>query len=515
MLQTLFYIPCEVFGLPVFGFGLLLAVWAVASVALLAWMVRRQGFNADTGGYVQVLAVLGVAIAFVLPLLCEPRGLPIRGYGMMMLLAVLCGLGLATYRARRVGVDPEMIFALAFWIILPGILGARAIYVTEYWSDKFLPVYTQYGLKALLFAVVNIAAGGLVVYGAFFGAMFGLGLFWWRHRVPLLATADLIAPSMLLGLALGRIGCLLNGCCFGGPCDLPWKVTFPWNSPVHQHEAEEGMTGVFGLKLRDGLNHWTVVDSVAPGSPAAQKGLSAGMRIVDINGAKVVSAKQAAAVVLGVDRLDLVLNDSEGKASFWSIDDPPESQIHGGGPLKIYGLEIAGSDEREAVISHVRRQSPEAAAGIHEGQRVESVSGRKVGSIGQLRRLLDEHRRQPWLNIRLAGHAQPIELAVDRPLPRSLPVHPTQLYSTIDALILCFLLLCYDRFRRRDGELTALMLTIYPITRFLIESIRTDEAAIWGTGLHISQNISLGILAVAICLWIYILRRPAKLAFGG
>ena len=81
-------------------------------------------------------------------------------------------------------------------------------------------------------------------------------------------------------------------------------------------------------------------------------------------------------------------------------------------------------------------------------------------------------------------------------------------------MILCFLLLCYDRFRRRDGVLTALMMTIYPITRFLIENIRTDEANIWGTGLHISQNISLGLLAVAICLWICILRQPAKLAFG-
>ena len=59
------------------------------------------------------------------------------------------------------------------------------------------------------------------------------------------------------------------------------------------------------------------------------------------------------------------------------------------------------------------------------------------------------------------------------------------------------------------------MMTIYPITRFLIEMLRTDEAAIWGTGLHISQNISLGLLVAAIALWIYILRRPAKLAFGG
>lgn len=122
MLQTLVYIPCELFGLPVFGFGLLLALWAVVGTGVLAWLVRRQGFNADTGSYVQVLAVVGVAIAWVLPLLCEPRGLPIRGYGMMILLAVLSGISLAAYRARRVGVDPEMIFALAFWMIVPGIL---------------------------------------------------------------------------------------------------------------------------------------------------------------------------------------------------------------------------------------------------------------------------------------------------------------------------------------------------------------------------------------------------------
>ena len=519
MLQTLFHIPCELFGLPVFGIGLLLAVWAVASTALLARLIHRQGFNADTRSYMQVLAVLGVAIAFVLPLLCEPRGLPIRGYGAMMLLAVLSGMGLAAYRARRVGIDPEMIFALTFWLIVPGIVGARAVYVAEYWSEQYWPVYTENGLNALIFAIVNVAGGGLVVYGAFFGAMFGLGLFWRRHRIPLLATADLIAPGMLLGLALGRVGCLLNGCCYGGPCDLPWKVTFPWNSPVHQHEVSHWATDVLGLKFCDGPDHCAVIGSIAPDSPAAGEKLSAGMEIVEINGVKVASAKQAAAVVLGIDKLELVLRDDQGKAMLWCIDDPPEAQTHGSGPLKIYGLEIAAAGDH-AVIGRVRRQSPEAAAGIREGQRVESVSGRDAGEIGQLRRLLDEHRRRPWIRIRPAapagGHpAPPIELATDRPLPRSLPVHPTQLYSTIDALILCLLLLCYDRFRRRDGELTALMMTIYPVTRFLIEKIRIDEGPIWNTGLHISQNISLGILAAAVCLWIYILRRPAKLAFGG
>ena len=332
--------------------------------------------------------------------------------------------------------------------------------------------------------------------------------------MPLLATADVIAPGLVLGLALGRIGCLLNGCCYGGPCDLPWKVTFPWNSPVCQHEAEQGATGVFGLRFRDGPGRTVIVDRVDSGSPAARQGLSAGMPVARINGMSVSSAEQAAGLVLGIEKLDLPLRGSGGEVSMWRVDDPPESQIGGSGPLKIYGMEIAGGDDQAPLVSHVRWQSPEAAAGIHEGQRVESVSGRDVSTIGQLRRLLEEHRRESWLRILPAGGLQSIDLAVARPLPRSLAVHPTQIYSSLGALILCFLLLVYDRFRRRDGELTALMLTIYPVTRFLIERIRTDEAAIWGSGLHISQNISLGLLAVAVCLWIYILRQPARLAFG-
>ncbi len=412
-----------------------------------------------------------------------------------------------------------MIFALAFWMILPGILGARIVYVTEYWQRDFWPVYeaTQ-SVRALIFAVVNIAAGGLVVYGSFIGGMIGLALFWLRYRIPLLATADLIAPSLLLGLALGRIGCTLNGCCYGGPCDLPWKVTFPWSSPVHQDEVEKGIADVAGLKFRDGQfrdgpGRAAVIESVVPGSPAALAGLTAGAEVAEINGITVASAKRARETAMGIDKLDLTLR-GDGAPIQWNVADPPESQADGQGRVKIYGLEVAGSDEGEPIISRVRRGSPEAAAGIQPGQRVVSVSGRRVETIGRLRALLDEHRRRAWLLIGLVGQAEPVHVMVDRPLPRSLPVHPTQLYSTIDALILCFLLLAFDPFRRRDGALTALMMTVYPVTRFLVESIRTDEAHIWGTPFTISQNISLGLLAVAIGLWIYIGRRPAKLAFG-
>jgi phosphatidylglycerol:prolipoprotein diacylglycerol transferase len=87
-------------------------------------------------------------------------------------------------------------------------------------------------------------------------------------------------------------------------------------------------------------------------------------------------------------------------------------------------------------------------------------------------------------------------------------VHPTQIYSTIDAILICLLLLAAEPFLRRDGDIFALMISIYAVTRFLIEILRSDEAAVSGTGMSISQNISLALLILVVGLWFYILHRP-------
>ena len=76
----------------------------------------------------------------------------------------------------------------------------------------------------------------------------------------------------------------------------------------------------------------TVIASVVPDSPAAQKGLVAGVEIVEINGVKADLCEAGGGIALGIDKLDLVLRDGGGEISFWSIDDPPESQTHGSGP---------------------------------------------------------------------------------------------------------------------------------------------------------------------------------------
>ncbi len=83
-------------------------------------------------------------------------------------------------------------------------------------------------------------------------------------------------------------------------------------------------------------------------------------------------------------------------------------------------------------------------------------------------------------------------------------VHPTQLYSAIDAFLLCLFLIAYYPYRQHDGEVTAFTFTIHALSRFLLEIIRTDEGPVFGTGLSISQNISLVVLVIGLGLWVYI-----------
>ena len=99
--------------------------------------------------------------------------MPIRGYGVMLLLAVAGGVGLSAYRAHRAGLDPELIFALAVWLFLSGIVGARLFYVMEYWHEKF----AQPTLAKTILAIINIPEGGLVVYGSLLAGGLALMVF--------------------------------------------------------------------------------------------------------------------------------------------------------------------------------------------------------------------------------------------------------------------------------------------------------------------------------------------------
>jgi phosphatidylglycerol:prolipoprotein diacylglycerol transferase len=254
--------------------------------------------------------------------------LRIHSFGFMMLLACAGAFLLALKRARREGIDPNVIHGLVPWLFLGGLIGARGMFLAMH------PSAIQ-GIGDLL----RVWQGGIIFYGCILGGLIGSCIYWSRTRFPFLATADAVAPSLALGIALGRVGCFLNGCCFGAPCDLPWAVRFP----------------------------------------------------------------------------------------------------------------------------------------------AESL---------------------PWLQ-----HVQTGLIASDSAY--SAPVHPKQLYAALYGLGLLVLLVMYFPKRKRDGEVMALLMVTYPITRFLLEFHRGDLDGLYG-GLTISQYISIGLFAAGVCAWFWLARRPRK-----
>ena len=419
MMQTLFVIPRQIAGVDVFGFGWLLAIWAIVSAAFVVWSYRRGGWSAELRGNLTALAIIGLAIAFLVPALMQPAGLFIRGYGVMMMIAVIAGVGLSLYRARQKGVDPEIILSLAMWLFVSGIVGARVFYIIEYWDHFQKPT-----LAATIGEMLNLTLGGMVVFGSMLAGGAALVVFIYKYKLPGLALADLIAPGVVLGAAIGRIGCLMNGCCYGAISDVPWALSFPAGSPVYIEHAQRGDLYLHGLKFEGSGATPPVISAVEPGSPAKRAGLAPGQRITGVNGVPVDSVHDAQFELLG----------RFGEGTNLSI------------------------------------------------------------------RTADDPRAKSW--------------TISGPPAFSRPTHPTQIYSFIDSMLLCFFLLAYEPYRRRDGELTAWVLTIHPVMRFLLEIVRVDESPVFHTGLSISQNISIVLFLAGIGLWFYLLRRPAGCAWS-
>lgn len=145
-----------------------------------------------------------------------------------MALAFLAGLWTASRRARRDGITPDKILDIGPWLIVGAIAGARLFYVATYWDTLMdRPLFPQ----APWTEIFMVQRGGLVYYGGLIGAALACILFARIKQLPLWKLADILAPSIALGYVFGRIGCLLNGCCYGRVCNLPWAIHFP---PGHE-----------------------------------------------------------------------------------------------------------------------------------------------------------------------------------------------------------------------------------------------------------------------------------------
>ena len=162
------------------------------------------------------------------PILFHIFSFPIHSYGFMLAMSFLIGIWFAAWRAKRAGLDPNTISDLGFWVILAAIVGARLYYVVlhfEEFSGDLTGIFNP-------FHGGNLGIGGLVMYGGFIGAIVAGVVYFRAKKEPFLPYADLSCASLGFGIFLTRIGCFLNGCCYGAATSSSCGVAFPANSPA-------------------------------------------------------------------------------------------------------------------------------------------------------------------------------------------------------------------------------------------------------------------------------------------
>ena len=300
--------------------------------------------------------------------------LPIYGFGMMLFVAFVACIWLAVRLSRREGISPEPIKDLALWLFVSGILGARLVYMIQYG----VPISQFYA----------IWQGGLVYYGSFLGGVVGFliayRVFLWKHTKHVWKIADIIAPCAALGLCLGRVGCLLNGCCYGNvACPNCPAIHFPLSSPPRYGFTERGLQTAAGFTVKRGSAK-SVVSSVEPDSQVARAGLKPGDVILETDGSD-------------TETYDLLVKR-----------------------LTQSDWQDRGKNDLVLVVRH-----PD-------------------------------------------GTKQTLPAAY----PKTIGLHPTQIYESISMGLLLLVLLAYYPLKRHDGTVFILFMAAYAVHRFLNEMLR-------------------------------------------
>ncbi len=167
----------------------------------------------------QAMSSLTLAFQFTSPgpTLIELGPLVIRWYGLLIASAVLIGVSLSQYLAKRRNVDQNLLADLAIWLVIAAIPSARLYYVLFEWEQ-----YAQRPDQ-----IIAIWNGGIAIHGAILGGTLAAIIFARIQKVSIWQLADLVAPSLILGQAIGRWGNFFNSEAFGDPTDLPWKLYIP------------------------------------------------------------------------------------------------------------------------------------------------------------------------------------------------------------------------------------------------------------------------------------------------
>lgn len=168
-------------------------------------------------------------------------GIPVYGYGLMLVVGFYVAMMVGRALARRSGIDPDVVINIALIALISGVVGSRLSHVLENLHE-----YTR-GDRTLwqnLYAMVNIRSGGLTFYGGLILGTISCITYGIMAKVPLRLAMDVIAPCVMIGLGFGRVGCFLNGCCYGASCDAPWAVHFPYHSSAYEDQYKRGLITV-------------------------------------------------------------------------------------------------------------------------------------------------------------------------------------------------------------------------------------------------------------------------------
>lgn len=368
----------------------------------------------------------------MMPVLFRIPGLNwnVPGYGLALTVGFLLTVLWAVRRATRSQADPDVILNCAFIALLGGVVGARAMFVYHYWSEF---AYRGSAFDVFL-AVIDVRKGGLEVYGGVLLAMGGALIYLLARGHSLRWYLDIVAPSTALGMGLGRIGCFLNGCCFGHVCDLPWAMRFPFGSSP---AVEQWYAGEPGMDVPRELMYFPPA-GIGPDGHAAFL-LSREvlwLRDADIAGARATAARLTQEAQALAARLEQAPDEAERR-------------------------------QLKRQIARLRRQ----AAGIPHQDVLQALESSGL-SLGELQALARQFR--------------------------SRPVHPTQLYSVVTLVLLALLLDALYWRRRRDGQVFCAFLVLEPMTRYVLEVVRADNPVDTLGTFTISQFLAVVMSAVGL-----------------
>ncbi|MDY3552422.1 prolipoprotein diacylglyceryl transferase [Gemmata sp. JC717] len=415
--------------------------------------------------------------------LFEIAGIPMYGFGAMLFVCFVAVTVWGSRRAKRTAdMPPERFQDMVIWLFVAGILGARTLYMIQY--AHHFPDHSPLGLVKAFF---KIWEGGIIFYGSALGGVIGYALFYQfvlrKLHVSGWRLADAVAPLLALGLAVGRIGCYLNGCCWGQvACEecrpVPLGAAHFPLLPAHARQLlvrEQLLQTTTGFTLAPrthGLNDdpRAVVAKVEAGSAADKAGVKPGDRVTGVN-------DEPNYIVL-----DLSGDDDKVRAYAEALRDK-------GGQLATTpdGKPRVRFSEYDTYVS-ARRLVPEPA----------DVTPFTRDNLELLVGEWPRGKSELTLTVDRGAERQTLPTFV----PATIGLYPTQLYETVSMVLLILLLLAYYPYRRHDGQLMVLLMLGYAVHRFINESLRIEPNV--GSGLTLSQWGSVVIGSAAVLIEIYL-----------